>query len=167
MHIRRFLAAALLGLSATFAVAAPAAFVADPAVEATAEADAEQAVAMAKRQFGIALDWSDRSIDDVEHALAGLHTSYALASPKPSDEQLMPLAKAFGAYFGEVYRRNHGAAWGRVTMNGETYPGIHTAAGVDVWPAGRVMNRITDGPDNDVAIYYRRLAEPKRADDAE
>jgi hypothetical protein len=162
MRIRPLLATALLALAATVAVAAPPAFVPDPAVQAAAEADAEQAVATARRQFGVALDYSDRSIEDVERALAGLHTSYSLASPKPPDEQLMPLAGLLGAYVGEVYRRNHGGAWGQVTMNGRTYPGIHTAAGVDVWPAGRVMNRITDGPENDVAAFYRRLAEPRR-----
>jgi hypothetical protein len=136
---------------------AGAAFVADATVQKSAEASAADAVAMAKRQFNIALDGSDNSIDDVERALASVHSAYALASPKPADDQLQPLAKAFGAYLGEVYRKNHGATWGTVTLNGTDYPGFRTAAGVNVWPVGRVMNRITDGPDNNVADFYRKL----------
>ncbi len=137
--------------------AAKADFVADAAIQKDAEASAAEAVAMAKRQFNLVLDGSDNSIDDIERALAAVHSSYALASPKPADEQLLPIAKAFGAYIGEVYRRNHGATWGTVTMNGSDYPGFRTASGVNVWPVGRVMNRITDGPENDVAAFYRKL----------
>ena len=145
------------------AAAAKADFVADAAVQSAAEASAVDAVAMAKRQFNIVLDGSDNSIDDVERALAAVHSAYALASPKPDDAQLMPLAKAFGAYVGELYRKNHGATWGTVTLNGSDYPGFRTATGVNVWPVGRVMNRITDGPENNVADFYRKLvAGPAR-----
>jgi hypothetical protein len=28
---------------------------------------------------------------------------------------------------------------------------------VNVWPVGRVLNVITDGPDNDIAYFYRKL----------
>ena len=152
----------LAGAASDAAAAPPAAapkadFVADAAIQKAAEASAADAVVMAKRQFNIVLDGSDNSIDDVERALAAVHSVYATASPKPDDAQLMPLARAFGGYVGEVYRKNHGATWGTVTLNGSDYPGLRTAAGVNVWPVGRVMNRITDGPENDVADFYRKL----------
>ena len=43
---------------------------------------------------------------------------------KPSDEQVMVFAKMFGSYIGEVYRKNHGANWGLVAMDGQCFPGM-------------------------------------------
>jgi hypothetical protein len=158
MRARRLVAGVLAaGLAAIAARAATPDFVADDAVRQAAEASAADAVAIAKRQFNLKLDGSEASIDDVERALVALNSAYAIASPKPPDDQLMPMAKAFGAYVGEVYRKNHGATWGTVTLNGSSYAGFRTRSGVDVWPAGRALNVITDGPDNDIAYFYRRL----------
>ena len=162
MRFLSLLAGVLLATRAGAAYQARAAapdFVADAAVQKAAEASAADAVAMAKRQFNIVLNGSDNSIDDVERALAAVHSAYAVASPKPSDDELLPMAKAFGAYVGEVYRKNHGATWGIVSMNGQDYPGFRTTSGVNVWPVGRVMNRLTDGPENDVSIFYRKLVD--------
>ncbi len=87
----------LAGAAFEAAAAPPAAvaridFVADAAIQKEAEASAADAVGMARRQFNIALDGSDNSIDDIERALAAMHSAYALASPKPADDQLLPLA---------------------------------------------------------------------------
>ena len=160
MNAARRIAVALLGamaLASGPAVAATPDFVASDAIRQDAAASATEAVTMAKRQFDIALDGSEASIDDVERALDRLHSNYVLATPKPSDAQLLPYARAFGAYVGEVYRRNHGAAWGTVTLNGSDYAGLRTDAGVNVWMTGRVLNRIIDGPENNIAEYYRKL----------
>ena len=153
---RRFLLVAGLMLSSVAAAATPD-FVADPAVREAAGKSAADAVALAQ-QFQVKLDGSEASLDDVERILDHLHTTYALATHRPTDAELMPVAQTFGAYVGEVYRRNHGGTWGTVTLNGNPYPGLRTEAGVNVWFAGRVLNRITDGPDNDIALYYRKLA---------
>ncbi len=161
MNAARRVVVALLGalaLSSFQVIAATPDFVASESIRQDAATSATEAVAMAKRQFDIALDGSEASIDDVERALDRLHSNYVLATPKPSDAQLLPFARAFGAYVGEVYRRNHGAAWGTVTLNGTDYAGLRTDTGVNVWWTGRVLNRITDGPDNNVAEFYRRLA---------
>jgi len=160
MRILRALIGTLMAGLAAAAFAAPAEspdFVADDAVRQAAEAAATDAVAIARRQFNLKLDGSEASIDDVERALVALNAAYAVVSPKPPDDQLMPMARAFGAYVGEVYRKNHGATWGTVTLNGNRYPGFRTTSGVNVWPVGRVLNVITDGPDNDIAYFYRKL----------
>ena len=157
--MRRLLAmlAAAFALAAGPAAAATPDFVPSDSIRHDAESSATEAVQIAKRQFDVALDGSEASIDDVEHALDRLHATYVLATPKPPDAQLLPYARAFGAYVGEVFRRNHGATWGTVTLNGTDYAGLRTDAGVNVWLAGRVLNRIIDGPDNNIADYYRKL----------
>ena len=158
MRILRTLAGVLATALAAMAMAASPDFVADDAVRQAAEASAADAVRIAQQQFHLKLDGSEASIDDVEHVLDNLHTTYSLASKKPADSELMPFAQAFGAYVGEVYRKNHGATWGTVTLNGNQYPGLRTDTGVNVWLVGRVLNRITDGPDNNIAYFYRKLA---------
>ena len=164
MRVLRTLAGMLAASLAAAAIAAPPDFVADDAVRQAAEASAADAVRIAQQQFHLKLDGSEASIEDVERALEALNATYAIASPKPKDAELMPFAQAFGAYVGEIYRKNHGATWGTVTLNGSSYPGLRTASGVNVWPAGRVLNVITDGPDNDIADFYRKLVAGPRRD---
>jgi len=132
-------------------------FVADPDVQKIAEAYALDAVELAKRQFGANLDWSDASIENVEMVLVKMHASYVATTPRPTPEQVMSFAKGFGSYVGEVYRRNHGAEWGIVSLGGQKFPGLRTKTGVNFWPWGRVSNRITEGGENNVLDYYRVL----------
>ena len=134
-------------------------FVPDPNVQKVAEAYALDAVEYSKKQFGITLDWTDTSISNVEKALALMHSSYASTTPKPTEEQVMSFAKGFGSYIGEVYRRNHGAEWGIVNLNGQKFPGLKTKSGSNFWPWGRALNRIMHGAENNVVDYYKVLLE--------
>jgi hypothetical protein len=88
-----------------------------------------------------------------------MHTSYLATKPRPTEEQVMSFAKAFGSYIGEVYRRSHGGEWGMVTLEGQSFPGLRTKSGVNFWPWGRALNRIMEGPENNVADYYKALLE--------
>jgi hypothetical protein len=133
------------------------AFSADPNVEKVAEAYALDAVDLSTKQFGIKLDWSDASITSVEKELAQLSMSYANTNPKPNEEQVMGFAKAYGSYVGEVYRRNHGATWGIVTLDGQKFPGLRTASGINFWPWGRTLNRIKNGATDNISDYYAAL----------
>jgi hypothetical protein len=126
-------------------------------VQKMAEAYAEDTVTFAKNQFGITLDWSDASIGNIEQLLDKTHSSYISTSPKPTQEQVMSFAKGYGSYIGEVYRRNHGAEWGIVTLGGQKMPGLRTKAGVSFWPWARAANRITEGAENNVKDYYNAL----------
>jgi hypothetical protein len=154
---RRGVVALLGALALASGRAATPDFVADPAVAQAMQAAAAEAVTDARNRLHLQLDYSEASMDDVERLLDSEHLSRALASRLMPDAQLTHVAETFGAYFGEVYRRNRGAAWGRVTLNGNTYPGFRTDSGVNVWATGRVLNRIIDGPDNNIAEYYRKL----------
>jgi hypothetical protein len=134
-------------------------FTPDANVQKVAQAYAQDAVDFAKRQFNISLDWSDSSISNVESALAKMHTSFLSTNPRPTEEQAMSFAKGFGSYIGEVYRRNHGGEWGIVNLNGQQFPGLRTKSGTNFWPWGRALNRIMQGPANNVADYYHVLLE--------
>jgi hypothetical protein len=159
---------AFLLLSVLLAICSPAmaidpkpspSFVADSKIQQIAEAYSADAVDFAKSQFGVTLDWSEASIASVERFLAQMHTSYLTTKPRPTEEQVMSFAKAFGSYIGEVYRRSHGGEWGMVTLEGQSFPGLRTRSGVNFWPWGRALNRIMQGPENNVADYYKVLLE--------
>ncbi|MFC3625306.1 hypothetical protein ACFOKJ_03985 [Vogesella amnigena] len=134
-------------------------FMPDSNVQKVAEAYALDAVDFAKEQFNISLDWSDASIAKVEQSLAMMHLSFLTTNPRPTEEQTMAVAKAFGSYVGEVYRKNHGGSWGIFSLNGQQYPGLQATSGVNFWPWGRAHNRIFQGPENNIADYYRALLE--------
>ncbi|MFT3868117.1 MAG: hypothetical protein QM715_06420 [Nibricoccus sp.] len=132
-------------------------FISDSNVQKVAEAYALDAVDLAKKQFGITLDWTDASITNTEKALAALHISYKTTNPKPSDKIVAAFAKGFGSYIGEVYRRNHGAEWGLITFDGQTLPGLKTNRETYFWPWDRASKRITQGAENNVADYYKTM----------
>jgi hypothetical protein len=132
-------------------------FVANQDVQKVAEAYTVEAINFSQTQFGIKLDGTDSSVANVEKALALLHSSYSTTKPKPTEEQIMSFAKALGSYVGEVYRRNHGAEWGIVTLDGEAFPGMQSKSGTTFWPWVRAFNRITQGEQDNMADYYKLL----------
>jgi hypothetical protein len=85
---------------------AEASFQSDPRVTEIAEAYALDAVDLASRNFGVILDWSENSVQQVEEMLGRLHDEMAHAQPPP--DVVQTFAKAFGSYVGEVLRRHHG-----------------------------------------------------------
>lgn len=147
----------LVGTDAAAADTAARSFSADPKIQKVAEAYAEDAVDYSAKTFGVKLDWSDESIGKAELVLSKMSASYSAANPQPTTEQVMSFAKMFGSYVGEVYRRNHGATWGMVSLGGQTFPGLRTASGVNFWPWGRVLERITSGSEDNVSDYYGAL----------
>jgi len=90
-----------------------------------------------------------------------MHSSYASSDPTPTDEKVMSFAKVFGSYVGEVYRHNHGGDWGMVTVDGRRFPGLRTMSGTDFWPWMRAFNRIKEGPEDNIADYYKALLKNK------
>ncbi|CAN7175926.1 hypothetical protein [Bosea sp. LjRoot237] len=137
--------------------AAEQAFSVDSKVRAMTEAYSLDAVDHAKAHFGVGLDWSERSINDVEKILAQMNAAYANSNPRPSEDEISTIAKAYGSYVGEVYRRHHGAEWGVMTLNGGSFPAVKAKSGTVFWPIGRALNRIKLGAAENVAFYYRGL----------
>ena len=164
MFKRTLTAAFMVAMLSSSALLAPAsahadepAFKADASVAQAATPLAQDAVRFAHQRYDIVLDGSEASIDAVELTLDHLSAAYASVQPRPSDAEVMSFAQRFGAYVGEVYRRQHGGEWGWVTLDGQRFPGVRTRAGRVVWPNGRVYDRITRGGEFSVVAYYGDL----------
>jgi hypothetical protein len=134
-------------------------FTPDRTIQKIAEGYSLDAIKFAKKKYGITLDWSDASIANVEVALALMHGAYMKTQPQPTEEHLLFFARGFGSYLGEVYRRNHGAAWGMVHLNGQQSPGIRNKSGKNFRPWERALDRIMKGAANNMADYYKLLLE--------
>jgi hypothetical protein len=123
---------------------------------------AGEAVSMAGTQHGIALDYSEKSIQDVEKILGTIHEEYVASKP---ERGAMGLAMAFGAYIGEVIRRgNPGSKWERNhPVAGEnSYP--LSWLGGEIFPCGWCYKRIVNGPEDDVWHKYV-LSKEQRKDE--
>jgi hypothetical protein len=131
-------------------------FIADEDIRGIAQAYALDAVDDALRNMGLTLDWSDVSIVPVEYILDYLHKR--ARTEKPSPEQVETVAKVFGSYVGEVFIRHHGGSWGMINLSGQTLPGVRAAKdGHMFWPWARALNRLRDGPEENVWHYYLHL----------
>ena len=129
-------------------------FEADQEIQKIAEAYALDMIDYAKQTYGIDLDWSDDSVQQVERIAALLHEEYQ--KTPPTSEQIAPFYRALGSYIGEVFRRNHGAEWGWVTLQGNRFPGmLHKSS--SFWPWGKALNRIVNGPEDNLWHYYQVL----------
>ena len=136
-------------------------FAPDTGTQKDAETNSLQACAFVSEHFGIKLDWSDASIQQIESVLAAFHAD--VASAKPSRKQVWWYSKLFGSYIGEVYRKNHGATWGIVQTNGYNMPALKADLNGEVFlPMARTRDRIVDGAENNVWQYYSQL--PKKPD---
>ena len=134
-------------------------FVADSKIQQIAEASAQKAIEFARDQLGVVLDFSDESIRHLEGSMNRLHSSFQ--TDRPSEEQVANIAQMLGSYLGEVFRRNHSATWGMVTLSGDRFPGMSRPDGLEFWPWGRLRNRIINGPEDNIWNYYHYLMTPK------
>ena len=140
-------------------------FFPDEKVQKVAEAYALDACDFLRDHFRVTLDWSDKSIQQIESALDTFHGE--LQSAKPTPEKVMEFAKMFGSYVGEVFRKNHGATWGFVEADGRRSPGLKAQkADLTFWPWSRVRSRLVNGAENNVWHYYEELLKQSSAPDA-
>jgi hypothetical protein len=128
-------------------------FDADPKIQKIAEAYSLDMVDFAKQRYSIQLDWSDDSVKQVERIGDSLHHDYV--KDHPSAEEVAPFYKMMGSYIGEVFRRNHHAEWGWVTLQGKRFPGMHRDPIGLFWPWGKAQSRIVNGSEDNLGDYYR------------
>lgn len=141
----------------------PSHFTADPEVQQIAEAYALDARDFAERAFRITLDSSDASVKQVEAILDDLYRQKETMEPPPSDEQVVTFAKMLGSYIGEVFRRNHGADWGVVDIDGDPIAGLRAVhSEIVFWPWDKVRKRLVNGDEDNVWHYYQFLLNDHR-----
>lgn len=121
-----------------------------------AEAYALDAVDLARDNFGIALDRSEESVALVEGILSRLHDD--MEKEQPSRDQVETVAKMFGSYIGEVFRKHHGGEWGLISLGDDAIPGIKASRNM-FWPWGRVEKRLANGPEDNVWHYYQIMVQ--------
>lgn len=138
-----------------------------PSVAEMMGAYAQDAVDYAQRTFGISLDYSEGSVQQVERVLTTLSetvpkgTLGRLFSKGPSPQEVDQISKMFGGYVREVLRREWGGRW---KLESAAFPGqqvltLEIAGGGDVWPHFKVGKRLTKGPEENLWMYVKVLKE--------
>jgi len=123
---------------------------------------AEDAVDFASRTFGVFLDYTPESIQQVE-AMAE-----RLRDPRPggfigkllrkalTDEEVQVVCKMLGGYIGEVYRRSKGGEW---AIN-EEYRAIGVLLGKTwIFPPAKVHKRLANGAEDNLWSYFQVISE--------
>jgi hypothetical protein len=112
--------------------------------------------------FDVRLDYSDKSVKDVERILGEVHEEYR----RTKDERgLRGVALQFGAYLVSIIERHHGSIdWKRddPTIGADSFP-LHWNGSV-IFPYGWCMKRIFDGPADDIVSKWKVfvLKEPSK-----
>ena len=131
-----------------------------PTVADMTAAFALDAIDHAKAVASVELDFTAESIGQVEDILTKLHDALPkgffskLFKSGPSESDILTMSKMYGSYLGEVLRRVRGGEWklidGQVTLtNGDER----------IWPIAKVYKRITNGGEDNVAVYFKVLVE--------
>jgi len=125
---------------------------------------AQEAVILARDRYNTTLDFSEASVEVLEKLLAGFHTS--LPKPgdpgRPSDQWIASIAWTFGAYLGEIFRKNVGGTWAK---HNPKVPGslpVLNVNGSILTPCHKVSKRILEGPAENVAFFYKAACQVLR-----
>jgi hypothetical protein len=129
-------------------------FESDSKVQQLAEANSINMVEVAKKFYGIELDWSDESIRHVERIAEQIYTEFKTTNPPP--ERIEAAYMLLGSYVGEVFRRNHGAEWGWVKLEGNRFVGMQGNPRL-FWPWGKTQKRLINGSEDDLWLYCQWL----------
>ena len=110
-----------------------------------------EAVKDADANNQIKLDYNVDSIKKVDQILGKLHEKYEKSQ---SSISVTGLSAAYGAYIGEVIRKNEpGVYWERDSVLGEKMYSLRWNK-VEVYPMNWCEKRIVDGEDDDVWMKY-------------
>ena len=124
----------------------------------TMAAYAQGAVNFVQSSLHQRLDFSEDSIKTVEEILGRYQSELPRASPTPETIDLV--CNIFGAYIGEVMRRNVGGEW---VLDDRLTPGSQTISllvgHMQTMPSAKVCKRIMNGAEDDVCFYYRCFTE--------
>jgi hypothetical protein len=125
---------------------------------------AHEAVHSAANEFGIRLDFTPESVEQVESILAKIHERHA-AAPL-SDSDLIKESLKWGAYVGDVIRRVRSARWGVDSVVGGpgSFPIIYEDSG-ESFPIRWCHKRIVNGEEDNVWHKFTLLVIERDAGD--
>jgi len=118
----------------------------------------------AERVYSTQLDFTERSIGDVELILGRLSESIPhgrfqkLIRKQPSPEQIAHIAMIYGIYLGEVLRRKLGGEWRLESVDGQKTIGLRLPAGTTVYPASQTYRRLMSGAAENVEIFFASIS---------
>ena len=116
---------------------------------------AQQAVSLA-HQHKVDLDFSESSLQALEHLFVQLYSGSSVPASNTSD--LDDISRVWGGYFGEVVRRRFGGDW---TV--EKYPqgDFHIVTlnvnGARLFPSMKIHRRLTQGAGEDLWSFYQSV----------
>ena len=118
------------------------------------QAFAEQAVRLG-REFKVNLDYSERSLEEVEGLLARFHDELTSGN---AGGKIDEMAKIWGGYLGEVVRRRFGGEWSI-----DKYPAGDflivslNVNGARLFPSMKVHKRLTEGSSENIWSFYQAV----------
>lgn len=127
---------------------------------------AEQAVATARDRFEITLDYSIESIKDLDRILDRQHQQIPrglsrLTQKGPPESIVQESARIWGAYLGEVIRKQWGGEW-RLAEEG-AYEGSYILAVLEgevvMCPPSKAYKRLKNGSGDNIWKYLSVLNE--------
>jgi hypothetical protein len=119
-----------------------------------------QAVERAKSGYGVTLDYTADSVKEVEKLLA---MKYNMARAQPmTEEQTSDAAHLWGAYIGEVIKRQHPAHWERDSSAGGkgALPIVFNDTGEQSFPCAWVYHRLKNGEEDNVWVKFHFVTQP-------
>ncbi|HEV2295293.1 MAG TPA: hypothetical protein VGR35_15685 [Tepidisphaeraceae bacterium] len=139
-----------------------------PTIAQVMQANAEQAVRHARDHFRSQLDYSPDSLERVDRIIDVLHVelpkSLLARALKGSaiDAEVWTMAKMWGAYVGETFRRECGGRWRTTpTVDGHADVLLETPLG-KLRPVEQVRRRLTEGAGDGVVALYKELLRRRR-----
>lgn len=117
------------------------------------EANARNAVELAKTRFQATLDFGIDSLQVLETLFD--RVEYAMPEPE-SSETLGLLTRLLGSYLGEVIRRKHGGEWIIWTdKHGKTM--ALQVGDATIFTHNKVKKRLERGPEHNIWKYYQEV----------
>jgi len=132
---------------------------ADPTIADVMQAYARGAVAYARRHLDVTLDFSERSLEDVDRVLAEYSRGELILPDNLSDterEDLWVFCKMIGGYVGEVIIRNIGGQWHTKDLGGGAEEIRLKTSRAEGSPPDAVWRALTE-PYKPIVSYYRAL----------
>jgi hypothetical protein len=117
-------------------------------------------------QLGYELDFSEKSLHDVETALGRLHNDLPRGIRKvfsrgPNQTTIEKIAKMYGGYIGEVLRFEWAKGEWTVPEDGPFAGALCLSYDAEslTSPPAKAFKRIVDGPADDIWFYYQILTQ--------